>query len=456
MRKFPRDAFDYFLIGATVLHVMFMFILHENYVLAPDEERYLFTFNNLYYSLLSSDPQYQSGWTYAPKIFLIIVFLPAKLLTFFGVSNLIAIRLLSFAHFVICSFILKYLIEELKPNNKKARLNLIFFLLTPSIILWTSLSLRESFLMLSILTLYSALYLLERKNGNYLLALACVASYSILAIKYYQWALIAISILIYSFIRTIYSRTVLPQFKLLFVTLFLPLLIFTLTAPSVAQNISLKLNLDAISSRSGDSVTILNPGQVGSLIPEDSFQGEIQEEEIIIRSDSTAINFLDSSNSESRIFKLLDLLGLVKVFRERLGDVIKNNDSELSNQHVLKPGKIQEPLSLLWPSFKYYFGPVFSFDVNLFHIFILLESPIWWLLGYLVVLKMILVSRRRDIDSILKSLPVLLYVIIHILVAGLIEVNVGTAARHKSILMMPLLLLLITVNSSPSADKKQS
>jgi hypothetical protein len=446
VRKFPRDAFDWFLIVATVLHLFFMFILDKNYVLAPDEERYLYTFSNLYDALLSSDPQYQSGWTYAPKIFLIIVFLPAKLLTLFGVSNLIAIRLLSFVHFVICSFILRYLIEELKPNNRQARYNLIFFLLTPSIILWTSLSLRESFLMLSILTLYSVLYSLDRKNQKYLLALAFIASYSILSIKYYQWALIAISILIYSCIRAVYFRTLVPQIKLLFFTLFFPLLIFTLTAPSVSQNISLKLNFDAISSRSGDSVTILNPDQVGSLIPE---------EEILIRSDSTVIDFLAPNNSESRIFKLLDSLGLVNVFRERLGNVIKNKDSELSNQHALKPGKIQDPLSLVWPSLKYYFGPVFSFDVNFFHILILLESPIWWLLAYLVVMKMILVFRRKDVPVILKSLPALLYVFSHILVAGLIEVNVGTAARHKSILMMPLLLVLIIFNSSPSVDKKQ-
>lgn len=437
-----KNKFFGFLALSTLLHFACLILLHESFILAPDEERYLFTFNNLYTDMFSSNSQYASGWTYAPRIFLLISYLPAKLLTLLGISSLLSIRLLAFAHYFICCFILLYLQKEMSKENDKKKSNLILFLLTPSILLWTTLGLRESFLILSTLSFFSAFYLYDKKNSNSMLLWLSLASFCVLSIKYYQWSLLAISLIIFCFIKLAHTRDLLPTVKMLLASVLIPLLVFIATAPSIAKNIGVNVNFDAISSRSGNSITVLSSEKVESILG-----SEPKYEQEAYVSDSTAIQLLDSGNSNSNLFKLLKYLGLISLMRENLVDSFVNDGSKSKSTHVLEPGRVSQPLSIILPSFIYYFGPVLHLDVNLFQALILLESPIWWLLTFLVLIKIFLAIKEKEFELILKNVPAIIYVLLHSIVAGIVEVNVGTAARHKSVLIIPLLMVLVSMNS---------
>ena len=131
----------------VVAHTLFAIFLGRLYALAPDESGYLYTFNHIYVSDSNANPQYQSGWITAPKLFLWIAYLPAKLLNLLGVADYLSIRILSIALAVLSVYLLKGVFEsQIKSTKIPAKLVFIFFLI-PSVFLWTSVGLRESFIM---------------------------------------------------------------------------------------------------------------------------------------------------------------------------------------------------------------------------------------------------------------------------------------------------------------------
>jgi len=79
------------------VHVLFSLYLGRLYALAPDEQGYLFAFNNVYQFPINTTAQSGSGWITAPTIFLWIAYLPAKVLEILGFPDYLAIRILSVA-----------------------------------------------------------------------------------------------------------------------------------------------------------------------------------------------------------------------------------------------------------------------------------------------------------------------------------------------------------------------
>ena len=127
-------------------HLLFASILGRLYALAPDERGYLYTFNSVYTLPIGTSAQSGSGWITAPTVFLWIAYLPAKVLNILGVPDYLAIRLLS----ILITGISLYLLLNIHDNSKtfgrlsRAFTYLPFFI--PSIFLWTSVGLRESFI----------------------------------------------------------------------------------------------------------------------------------------------------------------------------------------------------------------------------------------------------------------------------------------------------------------------
>ena len=106
-----------FLLFLTTLHLMFSFGLGNIFVLAPDENAYLFTFDNIY-SNPSSNPQFSSGWITSPQIFLWIALGPAKLLTTVGIPSIFAIRLESILLSVLSYLLLRNVVEMRSSDRR--------------------------------------------------------------------------------------------------------------------------------------------------------------------------------------------------------------------------------------------------------------------------------------------------------------------------------------------------
>ena len=118
-------------------------------------------------------------------------------------------------------------------------------------------------------------------------------------------------------------------------------------------------------------------------------------------------------------------------------------DTSSLNGHILKPGKINEPLSMIWPTFVFLFGPFpFVGDPGLAVGIASLESPLWWAFYGLVIFQFI---RCRKV-KFLQDPPILFTLIFlagTLAFSALVEVNLGTSFRHRSIILVPLVFLYV-------------
>ena len=133
-----------------------------------------------------------------------------------------------------------------------------------------------------------------------------------------------------------------------------------------------------------------------------------------------------------------------KIRAELIGqDVEASQDSSSLNGHILKPGNIKEPLTLIWPAIEFLCGPFPFFDNAGIAITIAsLESPLWWAI-YSVLISQFLRFRRlkpiRDPQIVL----ILIFLFGFVAASALVEVNLGTSFRHRSVLLVPLVFLYI-------------
>ena len=124
-------------------------------------------------------------------------------------------------------------------------------------------------------------------------------------------------------------------------------------------------------------------------------------------------------------------------------DVEAGSDSSSLNGHILTPGKRDRPLSMVWPAFVFLFGPFpligdpgFAAAVASF------ESVLWWLL-YLALAFQFFRFRR---SKLLKDPTMILSVIFtlgFIAFSALVEVNLGTSFRHRSVLLVPIIFMFL-------------
>lgn len=139
-----------FFVLFSITHILFALILGRLYALAPDESGYLSTFNSVYTLPIGTSAQSGSGWITAPTIFLWVAYLPAKILNIIGVPDYLAIRLLSILITGISLNLLLNMQEVSKKFRKLSRAAIYFPFFIPSVFLWTSVGLRESFIIAEI------------------------------------------------------------------------------------------------------------------------------------------------------------------------------------------------------------------------------------------------------------------------------------------------------------------
>jgi uncharacterized membrane protein len=110
---------------------------------------------------------------------------------------------------------------------------------------------------------------------------------------------------------------------------------------------------------------------------------------------------------------------------------------------MLKPGKLHNPASIVKPALLFMFGPV----PILIHGGIALntvsfESPLWWLLYAMVLYRLIRYKRNRYWQDPLFLLSAT-YFLSLVAISALVEVNLGTSFRHRSILFIPLIVMYL-------------
>jgi hypothetical protein len=441
------------------IHVLFAVFLGRLYAFAPDEAGYLATFRDLYTSNLETNPQYNSGWIAAPKIFLWILYLPAKFLNLVGVPDLLSIRILSIALSALTLYLLLEFQKKGKLGTKVSQKVVFSVFFIPSIFLWNSLGLRESFIFAEIslfLFGFSLVFEGSKKRGYVCLFLG---SYGLLSTKSYLWAILILALIfscsIFLFLKVERKKIL----ALLAIGFLLPTLTFASTTSIYALSYIFQSDVSETGERSGDSISQVYVDVPGS--------GTTPTRQLItFHGDSTLISlhFYLLNNPNTLLSKAIKEFGLDKriqiLWDEKIRAelIIKNSetvrDSSSMNGHILKPGKITEPFSMIWPAFEFLCGP-FPFNGNpgIAISISSLESPFWWALYIAVILQFFRLRKARPLRD-----PQILFVLIflagEIFASALVEVNLGTSFRHRSILLVPLVFLYVRLSQMVRGQKE--
>ena len=445
---------QWFLAAFVAAHTIFAVSLGRLYALAPDEAGYLYTFNNLYGYSDDLNPQYSSGWITAPKTFLWVSYLPAKILTLFGVPDYLAIRMLSIFLTAISILLLKSIINRSQRHPKMLNAFMYSGFLFPSIFLWTSVGLREAFILTEISLFLVGLnhFFSGVKIRSYLFL--ALGSYGLVSTKFYLWLCLMIALFISLAIYAL-RKVEFKEILMIFLSAFLiPVSIFASTTSVYALNFILESDISTAGERSGDSITqVYVDTQDGGT---DGVATKTQAKELItFHGDYTliALHFylIDNPNALfSRFLKSLKLdKQIVSIWNEKvkLGLVSKErevgNDSFSLNGHILEPGKINNPVSMLKAAFVFLCGPFpFVGNSGIASGLASLESPLWWVL-YLLVFLHFYRFRKAKFLSDPQILFTLIFLAGEIGFSALVEVNLGTSFRHRTILLVPLIFVYL-------------
>ena len=430
------------------------------YAFAPDEQGYLYTFNHVYTLPINTGAQSGSGWITAPTIFIWITYLPAKILNLLGVPDYLSIRMLS----ILLITITLYLFLEIQRSSRsKSKLfkNVIFLAFCfPSVFLWTSTGIRESFIIAEIAAFLVGLNLLIKGIDKKGVVFLFIASYGLVSTKIYLWACLMVALIICAvilFIQRIERRLVI---KLIAASFLLPTIAFASTTSAYALDFIFHGGITEASGRSGDSITQVEveipATATGTGTATGTATGTGPTKQLVtFHGDYTliALHFYLIDSPNSFFSEGLGILNLDKriqeIWDEKVGSGLVSQDNQVGkdtsslNGHILEPGKIGDPLSMLWAAFVFLCGPFpFIGDLGIAVGIASLESPLWWALYLIVIFQFI---RFRKVKALKDPATVftLIFLFGEILFSALIEVNLGTSFRHRSILLVPLVFLYV-------------
>jgi hypothetical protein len=451
-----------------LIHTIFAVFLGRLYALAPDEADYLHTFNNVYKLPIGTTAQSGSGWITAPTVFLWIAYLPAKIINMIGVPDYLAIRILSILFTTLSLYLFLNIQKHNQFFNRYTRAITVAIFFIPSVFLWGSVGLRESFIIVELAIFISGFNFLMRGIHGKGILLLFIGSYGLISTKNYLWACLMVALILSTIIFFIQGGKHRQTIMFLAAGFITPLIAFAGTTSAYALDYILHSNISDTGARSGDSIS-----QVVVEVPRSgsgSGSGSGNEEEptqavITFHGDYTLIALhsylIDNPNSLfSRAFAILNLdTKIQQIWDEKIqaGLISKDNkvgsDTSSLNGHILTPGKISEPLSLLWPAFVFLFGPFpFIGDPGIAVGISSLESPLWWAIYALVIFQFIRFRKigfLRDPQIIFTSI----FLAGEIAFSALVEVNLGTSFRHGSIILVPLVFLYVRLAQRAKEQK---
>ena len=432
------NFYHYFFTAYIGLHVTLSLLLGNITAFAPDENLYRDIFSRLYSAGFTSDVL---GFSGAWEPWLRLIYLPAKLLTFLGFTDLIAVRFLSIGCSTLATFLLIKMAKDNERDDRIFKISIIIISFIPTVFLWSSVGLRESFLFLEISAI---LYFLSRIKDELdlrnLFGLA-ISVYSLSMTKNYifilfLFAFIAI-LLIFSFIK--------PH---RFIT---HLLILGISLMPLAFNAEL---VPAISSYLKGQVAKVDTIDIGDINNDgrcDSFEPCANQDplEYVATGGMTVHALLGEfkRNPNTIAARIASTLGITAKLQSitKSALVVGTDKSVIENQKKLslQQAGIKKPLQVFESSANFLLTPFIFIDNGSFFLNIQsIETPVWlFTYGLFFVGLYQVIRRRRDLDY--AVMVAIIFSLEFVLISALVEINVGTALRHRSLLLIPILVIWV-------------
>jgi hypothetical protein len=456
--KFSNFSFyQYFFTAYIGLHVTFSILLGDITAFAPDERYpYLKIFRDFYskgYEASNLTPAF--GDESPPTIFLQFLYFPAKVFTHFNFSDLVSLRLMSISYSTAAMFLLVIIAKNNDRDDRFFKASIIAISFIPTVFLWSSLGLRESFLYFEISAI---LYFLSRIKDQIgirnLLGLA-ISVYSLSMTKNYIFILflfaIVATLIVFSFIK-----------RQRYVT---HILILSIAVMPLSFNPEL---VPAISSYFKGQITKVDTIEIGDINNDgrcDNFEPcangngngnlEVEPVEYVATGGMTIHALLGQLQGSPNTFvaRISRAFGITAKLESisKSANVLETDKSVIENQKnlSLRQAGIKKPLQVLESSAKFLLVPfIFIDNGSLFLNIQSLETPIWlFIYGLFFVGLYQVIRRRREFDYAVMIAT--LFALEFVVISALTEINVGTALRHRSLLLIPILVVWAARKKKP-------
>jgi len=455
--KFSNFSFyQYFFTAYIGLHVTFSILLGNITAFAPDEVTYKNLFSEFYVSGFKIMPNTVGyGDELPPTLFLRIMYLPAKILNVIGLSELISLRILAIFYSTLATCLLARIAKSNGRDDRLFKAAIIAISFIPTVFLWSSIGLRESFLYLEISAI---LYFLSRMKDEIdirnLLGLA-ISVYSLSMTKNYIFILFLFAfvatLIVFSFIK--------PQRYVSHI------LILSIAVAPLAFNPEL---VPAISSYFKGQVAKVDTIEIGDINNDgrcDNFEpcanngnGNGEDPiEYVATGGMTVHALLDQlkGSPNTILAKVASALGITAKLEaiSKSAIVVETDKSVVENQKKLslQQAGLKKPLQVLESSAKFLLIPfIFIDNGSLFLNIQSIETPIWlFIYGLFFVGLYQLVRRRREFDYAVMMAT--LFALEFVAISALTEINVGTALRHRSLLLIPILVIWVARKKKPAS-----
>jgi len=451
------NFYHYFFATFIGLHVAFSILLGNIMAFAPDEGLYKSIFSSLYSAGFTSDVL---GFSGAWEPWLRLFYLPAKLLTYLGISDLLAIRFLAIAFSTLATYLLVRMAKDNGRDDRVFKAAIIAISFMPTVFLWSSIGLRESFLYLEISAI---LYFLSRIKDELdirnLLGLA-FAIFSLSMTKNYIFILFLFAFIITLFFFTIVKRKMFLTHILILGIALLPLSFNPELVPAISSYFKGQVTkVDTIEI--GD---INNDGRCDSFEPcatnNGNGDGNVDEEdpiEYVATGGMTVHALLDQlkGSPNTIVARIANTFGITAKLEaiSKSAIVVETDKSVVENQKKLslQQAGLTKPLQVLESSAKFLLVPfIFMDNGSLFLNIQSIETPIWlFVYGLFFVGLYQVIRRRREFDYAVMMATI--FALEFVAISALTEINVGTALRHRSLLLIPILVIWVARKKKPAS-----
>ena len=454
------NFYHYFFTAYIGLHVTFSVLLANITAFAPDEESYLDLFSKLYNSdfTLAGTP----GFDDANLNWLKLIYLPAKLMNILGVESLLALRFLSIGYSAMATLLLVRIAKSTGRDDRYFRTGLILISFMPTVFLWSSIGLRENFLYLEMSTILFCLSRLRNNIDFRNTLLLGFALFSLAMTKNYIYILFLFATLItltlFSFIN---RRNFVNHLLVLSLTL-IPLAVNPTLIPAINNYLLGQVEkVDTIEI--GD---INNDGRCDSFEPCANGNGNgngnsnSNEEDPVgyVATGGMTVHALlgelkrDPNTFVARIASAFGITSKLEAI-SKSAIVVETDKSVVENQKKLslQQAGLKKPLQVLESSAKFLLVPfIFMDNGSLFLNIQSMETPIWlFIYGLFFVGLYHIIRRRHELDYAVMIAT--LFAFEFVAISALTEINVGTALRHRSLLLIPILVIWVARKKKPAS-----
>jgi hypothetical protein len=434
-----KKAIFYAIAGVALIRLTIWALIGSCTALAPDERGYFEVFrwiNN------SQEIRPQLHWAGTPEWVLHLFFIPAKLFTWIGVGDFHAFRLQAILIAVIATLFMVLSISKsglssrLLELDKKSRTSLLIFLglalLMPSNLIWTTLGLREPYIYfsLALILLSFSSYMNSRNVFSPWIVIYFIGLGILGFTKFYLMILMLISMIGTLVILAMKRKSIKILIVFLVTVAIIPIFSdkFKEVNWPTFQISAIKLTLDVLPDFSSPQLPSMTFSQLTQC-----------------RDSKTAGPLLLTSLNFAEMF-----------LKERVQTSLTQPlVGEPSATALRSDENLREELNLLnlpVGLFSFLLFPLSILDAGIFGLLGVAELTFWIPLYVLLGIRVWRVRRSISMNPLL--LACLSFTLIFTAFSALSEVNFGTALRHRSVLLIPLVLTgLAAWSSKPKGDK---